>query len=40
MVFWTVRKEEVMRENCFHRARAMQEALLRECVREAHGAAD
>lgn len=30
-MFWTVRQEEVMRENCFRGARAVQEALLREC---------
>ncbi|NGM17426.1 hypothetical protein GMI70_05330 [Eggerthellaceae bacterium zg-893] len=31
MMFWTVRQEEVMRENCFRGAKAVQEALLREC---------
>ncbi len=30
-MFWTVRQEEVMRENCFRGAAAVQEALLREC---------
>lgn len=31
MMFWTVRQEEVMRENCYRGAAAVQEALLREC---------
>lgn len=30
-MFWTVKQEEVMRENCFRGAAAVQEALLREC---------
>ncbi len=31
MMFWTVKQEEVMRENCYRGAAAVQEALLREC---------
>lgn len=30
-MFWTVKQEEVMRENCFRGAAAVQAALLREC---------